>query len=1218
MALVMEPISKWLPKQVVDWLKGLDDCVQQYIDNFEGENVNGEQLLRITDQELEDLGVIIPDHQEIILEAVDLLSILNHELETENLRSLAHKLNVAAKSLQGFLAGRRRSGLTGLRTYRQLPNNCLTAVVDLIGVAKKLLAWLDRLPFVTVTEYGVLKNKIVQLCLQLTTIVQQDPKAKNMDLWDKDLSEQADADSSKGEEEVKILHVCKSLTGICEAIISLSSDTLSPHSGHLEVVYINNTATSEGLSNVDQCKQIDPGDEVIQVNDQTVVGWQLKNLVSIMKEDPRGARVTLKKHPQNITGNSSSIVKNVRWEPHPLEGLGATGVSRPTESVSTMTVDQHTQVEEERFFHSPLPGQHRPRDDIPRISYEDFSEPGAGRSAAGRPVRRDGGPTGLFVEPGTLKYYTLVEGESRPTSSEHRRGRSTSVGRKDRHSPQGEPRPVSMPPEYGWVRDSREHGMHRRSGRAPESESSMMQYLGDDRMLAYRDESSKRKEKKDSSRKSKKKSKHLSSSNYPIHPPMLSSAAGPRMDSRQPDVLNFTMPEGRAMAVSQRGGDNIRGDSDRYASSAADRQGGISMKKSFHYTSLREKTKKWSRGSSWNSGSRRRISCKDLGHGDCEGWLWKKNDGKGYFTQKWRKYWFILKESSLYWYTNPNDEKAEGFISLPEFRIDRASECRRKYAFKACHPKIKSFFFATDCLEEMNHWMNRLGLAAIGYSPDEKDIQPREDYWSESDHDDAEGSLTLRLEGAMALNDVSVSHRPSSGTSTSPFPESKHLLNPYLEPPHLSTAFLERKHHAGQFPETKHHASPYLEPPRGPSPFPEAKRGPSPFPEAKRGPSPFLDPKRGPSPFLEPKRSAGPFLDPKHGPSPFLEHAYGANPFLDPTLGTNPFLETKRGACAFPETQRGASALPEPKRGAGMFLDLQRGAGPFPDSKRGASRFPEPQRGASLFPEHGANPYLESKHGASPFRETTHRGTSPFPEIKRGASPFLESKPGASPYLESKHGASPFLESKRGASPYLESKRGASPFPDPKRGASPYLESKHSPGFCLESKHGRHFSSESTYSYSSTEEARQEATGSRESSSHRRLHGERRSWQDLIETPLTSSGLHFLQTGPIEDDYVFGLTLVSPDKRRQATLPAQKYNINDQEGPFPLIPYQQDHGSHARPQKQRSQSLPRNRDVRSKGQIKASELTEIEEDQFLIKKQNSFDEEGKFDASGSS
>ncbi|TNN34544.1 Connector enhancer of kinase suppressor of ras 2 [Liparis tanakae] len=175
---------------------------------------------------------------------------------------------------------------------------------------------------------------------------------------------------------------------------------------------------------------------------------------------------------------------------------------------------------------------------------------------------------------------------------------------------------------------------------------------------------------------------------------------------------------------------------------------------SFHYTSLRTKTKRRSKGS-LTSASRRRISCKDLGHGDCEGWLWKKKDAKGYFTQKWRKYWFILKESCLYWYTNQNDEKAEGFISLPEFRIDRAIECRRKFAFKACHPKIKSFFFATDCLEEMNRWMNRLGLAAIGYTPDDK--VPRHD-----EGGDTRLITSLRLTPRRHVN------------SSSPFPEPKH------------------------------------------------------------------------------------------------------------------------------------------------------------------------------------------------------------------------------------------------------------------------------------------------------------------------------------------------------------------------------------------------------------------------------------------------------------
>ncbi|TRZ08187.1 hypothetical protein HGM15179_018919, partial [Zosterops borbonicus] len=54
----------------------LDDCLQQYIKNFEREKINGEQLLHITHQELDELGVTRIGHQELILEAVDLLCAL--------------------------------------------------------------------------------------------------------------------------------------------------------------------------------------------------------------------------------------------------------------------------------------------------------------------------------------------------------------------------------------------------------------------------------------------------------------------------------------------------------------------------------------------------------------------------------------------------------------------------------------------------------------------------------------------------------------------------------------------------------------------------------------------------------------------------------------------------------------------------------------------------------------------------------------------------------------------------------------------------------------------------------------------------------------------------------------------------------------------------------------------------------------------------------------
>lgn len=50
--------------------------------------------------------------------------------------------------------------------------------------------------------------------------------------------------------------------------------------------------------------------------------------------------------------------------------------------------------------------------------------------------------------------------------------------------------------------------------------------------------------------------------------------------------------------------------------------------------------------------SRRRVSVKELGQPDHQGWLYRKKETKGFLGIKWRKYWFVLKRTALYWYTN--------------------------------------------------------------------------------------------------------------------------------------------------------------------------------------------------------------------------------------------------------------------------------------------------------------------------------------------------------------------------------------------------------------------------------------------------------------------------------------------------------------------------------------------------------------------------------------
>lgn len=49
------------------------------------------------------------------------------------------------------------------------------------------------------------------------------------------------------------------------------------------------------------------------------VGWQLKNLVNALREDPSGVILTLKKRPQSMLTSAPALLKNMRWKPLALQ-----------------------------------------------------------------------------------------------------------------------------------------------------------------------------------------------------------------------------------------------------------------------------------------------------------------------------------------------------------------------------------------------------------------------------------------------------------------------------------------------------------------------------------------------------------------------------------------------------------------------------------------------------------------------------------------------------------------------------------------------------------------------------------------------------------------------------------------------------------------------------------------------------------------------------------
>ncbi|XP_070827660.1 pleckstrin homology domain-containing family A member 5-like isoform X15 [Chaetodon trifascialis] len=94
-------------------------------------------------------------------------------------------------------------------------------------------------------------------------------------------------------------------------------------------------------------------------------------------------------------------------------------------------------------------------------------------------------------------------------------------------------------------------------------------------------------------------------------------------------------------------------------------------------------------------------------------WLYKQ-DSTG--MKLWKKRWFVLSDLCLFYYRDEKEEGILGSILLPSFHISMLSvddHINRKYAFKATHPNMRTYYFCTDTAKEMESWMKVMTDAAL-------------------------------------------------------------------------------------------------------------------------------------------------------------------------------------------------------------------------------------------------------------------------------------------------------------------------------------------------------------------------------------------------------------------------------------------------------------------------------------------------------------------------
>ncbi|XP_073709646.1 pleckstrin homology domain-containing family A member 7 isoform X3 [Misgurnus anguillicaudatus] len=95
------------------------------------------------------------------------------------------------------------------------------------------------------------------------------------------------------------------------------------------------------------------------------------------------------------------------------------------------------------------------------------------------------------------------------------------------------------------------------------------------------------------------------------------------------------------------------------------------------------------------------------------GWLYKQ-DSSG--MRLWKRKWFVLADYCLFYYKDSREESVLGSIPLPSYTISPVGpedHISRKYAFKAEHTGMRTYYFSADTQEDMNTWVRAMNQAAL-------------------------------------------------------------------------------------------------------------------------------------------------------------------------------------------------------------------------------------------------------------------------------------------------------------------------------------------------------------------------------------------------------------------------------------------------------------------------------------------------------------------------
>ncbi|CAF2087571.1 unnamed protein product [Rotaria magnacalcarata] len=739
-------VSRWETSEVARWVAGLAGIQSNTSDIFLKHNIDGTALTLLLREDLIRMGITKIDQQLILMQSIDLLLTLVSRLTSETLALLFMHIHCAATTCYNILKRHDLKESTNNNSTIMNSPEFYTSVSNLSDVIVTTCHWLGRLPFIENKQYIGFRGKIIKILVQIRELL------RNLRLAD-----QINMPKTKLIVEIEKLRTT-AITSVRQNKDSLfSSDCYltrvhlqRPPTDDVNIEYTTMPDFTHVISSIETeamrymgsgYSAINIGDEIIEINNQVVIGWDPDHFNELLRSSSENNEICLlvKKMPRHnddevytkrfVDGPSNPRRSRAR---HALEQK-----QQQTQEYRTILLEQEGEIviesDDETLYQSKRTSQKK-RDQhlsLPDLTekipnsdnaynnseHSNDIEPSSSTSSIStNPLMSPSSPTKLDIKTKNIERPQSAGGNQSTPKSQRKTGFESYISTFFR--PRHDSKSV-----IADMNDHTNNKDHPQLVNIKRIQSTYQTNSPSNSTLSSHDEQMSSSPPATTGRPI---NKSASQTSLQTTASALSSLTNIFKLSESPDKNRTKRPSGDVSKVATFRNElkmeinSIFGISNNNNNN--NNSNVVTNKPPLNHRDSRKSSCSMERRRPKRTSSYNNISCKDLGKGDCEGFLYRYlSKGTLSFVQ-WRLYWCVLQGGTLYVFKSKDDKNQEVEIKLEGKNVSPAPE-RKKFGFRITDENSKDReYFACATRDEMAKWMNKMGLAAINFNIDDSKI----------------------------------------------------------------------------------------------------------------------------------------------------------------------------------------------------------------------------------------------------------------------------------------------------------------------------------------------------------------------------------------------------------------------------------------------------------------------------------------------------------------